>query len=372
MKKRILQVCGQLSVGGQEMMVKNFYLYIDRSEFQFDYIVYGSNIGYYEKDLIELGANIYHVSFPTIKNLSKYKNEMLDIMRKGDYSGVHSHTYTNNGLVLELAKKASIPIRISHCHSTESGKKENVFYACYKKYMRHLILKNCTHMIACGIKAGQTFYGRRKFARNGIVIKNGIDLEKFNYNEKKRDILRDTFNFQNRLVLAHIGRFVDVKNHMFLIDVAYELMKFNLDFILLLIGDGELLKQVEEYVNEKHMSDQVRFLGNRSDINELLQEIDIILCPSKYEGVPVSLIEAQATGVTCFVSTHVSEEVNITKQVKFIDIKAGDEKKWVNEIINYTPNERNEANKIMSENGYDIRQSCKKLEHIYSGNFRSL
>lgn len=364
MKTKVLQVCGQLSVGGQEMMVRNFYKYINRDVFSFDYVVYGSHIGDYEKELILLGAHVYHITYPSLKNMKQFKKEIIELIRKNRYDVIHSHTYTNNGIVLQIAKNLNVPIRISHCHSTESGKKESLIYKTYKKYMLHLIKKNSTHYIACGEKAGFSFYGKDVFSKKGIIIKNGIYLDAFKYNEETAKKIKNQLGLENEIILGHVGRFVDVKNHRYLIDILSCLKETFNNFKCLLIGDGELYEEIKEYAKQQGVQDKILFLSKRSDVNELMQAIDIILCPSKYEGLPVSLVESQASGATCLVSKNVSKEVNISGLVKFLDIDKKSINDWCQNIRSFSKHDRNQS-KIIKQKGYDIVDSCKLLEKIY-------
>lgn len=366
MKIKVLQICGQLSTGGQEMMTKNFYKYINRELFQFEYVVYGNKIGDYEKELIELGAKIYHISPPNLKRIHNFKYELNKIMKENKYNAIHSHTYTNNGIVLRIAKKNNIPIRISHCHTTNSGKNENFIYKLYKSIMKKLILNNATHFIACSKNAGLSFYGKI-FEKKGIIIKNGIDLQKFCYNVEKRNVLRNQYSLNQNIVLGHVGRFADVKNHKFLVDLMVELKKRSSKYRLVLIGDGELFNYIKDYTIEKKVQNQVLFLGNKNNIYDYLQMMDLFLLPSKYEGLPVSLIEAQSSGLKCIVSSNVSKEANITNTISYIDIDNKNIEDWCKVIEENSNLERLIHNgNILKEKGFDINDICQLLEEIYS------
>ncbi len=365
MKIRVLQVCGQLSIGGQEMMVKNFFKYINKEKFEFDYIVYGDKIGEYEEELENLGCHIYHVTIPTKSNMLTFKEEVKKIIKEGNYTVVHSHTYTNNGIILKIAYDCKVPIRISHIHSTESGKNENIIYRFYKKTMKHLILKNATHLMACGKKAGNSFYGDEQFKNRGIVIKNGINVDDFKFNQIIANEIKKKYSLDNKIVIGHIGRFVSVKNHKYIIKIIENLSKEIDNFIMIFIGDGELKSLIENEVVKKRLSNKVLFFGKRNDIDKLLQAIDIVLCPSLYEGLPVSLIEAQTSGAKCLVSTNVSKEVEITNNVSFIDIEDLSISEWCKQIKNFHRYDRTEVFKIIEKKGYNIKKSCEFLEKIY-------
>lgn len=360
---KVLQVVGQLCVGGQETMAKNFYEFIDRDHFDFDYIVYGDAIGEYEAELEEYGAHIFHVTYS--KSIFSFIKQMNSIMKKGKYDVVHSHTYTNNGLVLSIAKFNHIPIRISHCHTTESGKNNSLLYSLYHALMRKLVLASATEYIACGEKAGNIFYGRQMFQQKGVILKNGIDLKKYKFDPTIRNKIRKQYQLDGFLVCGTVSRVESVKNHGYLIKLAKQLKLLNLPVKFMIVGDGSLLSTLKKDCINEGVFEEFLFLGQRTDSDELLNAMDIFLQPSIFEGVPLAVIEAQANGLPCVVSNNVSEEVKINPNVTLLPITDQSVLKWCEQIDKFSDMGRYNNNDKLIEAGYDIRMTCKKLERIY-------
>lgn len=360
---KVLQVVGQLCVGGQETMAKNFYEYIDREHFDFDYVVYGEEIGEYEAELEEYGAHIFHVTYS--KNIFSYIKQMFLIIKNGKYDVVHSHTYTNNGLVLSVAKFCHVPNRISHCHTTESGKNNSLLYSLYHTLMRKIVLASATDYIACGEKAGEMFYGKQMFNQNGIVLKNGIDLKKYKFNQTIRNKIRAQYQLDDFLVCGTVSRIEPVKNHGYLIKIAKRMKLMNLPVKFMVVGDGSLLSTLKNECMSEGVFEEFLFLGQRNDSNELLNAMDVFLQPSIFEGVPLAVIEAQANGLPCVVSNNVSEEVKINPNVVLLSISDQSVLEWCEQIDQFSHKERYCNNDKLIEAGYDIRVTCKKLERIY-------
>ena len=368
MKKRILHVVGQLSIGGQEMMALNFFKYINREEFTFDYIVYGEHIGELEKEVLDMGGRVFHLPLTSTFNILKnYKMLYLHMLKYGPYDVVHSHTYLNNGIILLAAKKAKIKTRISHCHTSESGKSKKFIYNIYAFIMKQLIKNYSTEYIACSQNAGNHLYGKHCFNNYGIVIKNGIDLESYCFNYKKRKDVRDQLGIsKNTIVLGNVSRLSKEKNHTYMIAIAHELKKSNLNFLFLLVGGGPLLNSLKEECEKQNVSEIFLFLGPREDVPSLLQAMDIIIHPSFFEGLPVALVEAQAAGLPCIISANITHEIKMSENVSFIDIQENSISLWVKKIIEYSNVLRNNDCQQLKQNGYDIKESCKILESIYN------
>lgn len=369
MKIKILQVVGQMTIGGQEMMALNFFKYIDRDKFDFDYLVFGDNIGELEIEVLKLGGNIFHIDGRNEVGTKNFKNNLYTFMQNnGPYHVIHSHTYLNSGIVLEEAKKLNIPVRICHCHSTQSGRDEDLKYRGYRYLMTKKIMKYATHLMSCGIEAGKSFYGDDIFTKQGLIIKNGIDLNKFRYNKVIRDEVRKKLNIEKMIVLGSVSRVTDLKNQIYLLEVAKKLKNKISDFCFLIVGDGPALELLKKSSEEAELSEHFIFLGARDDIADILQAMDIFVHPSKYEGVPVCIVEAETAGLPCIISSHVSREVKMLPNIAFVDIRDEDAELWANKIVEFSRLERKDEMDIIVKYGYDIVQSCLLLSEIYEGN----
>lgn len=362
-KIRILHVIGTLKVGGAENVAMNFLRYIDRNKFQCDYLVFGEEIGEYEKEAIKLGANIIHIDDPKY-GYKRYIKNLKKIFMKEKYDVVHAHLMFNNGIILKAAYDTGIKKRISHSHSTSSGKNEGIIYKIYSSNMRRMILKYATDIVGCGTDAGRYLYGKDIFDSSGVIINNGIDINKYKYDENIQNKIKKELGLTNNLVIGHVGRFVDTKNHEFLIDIFYEISKIREDVRLLLIGDGELRKEVESKIKRLKIEDKVIMMGVRMDIEIVQQAIDVFVFPSKYEGFPVTIVEAQAASIPCIVSDSVTDKVKITDLVEFLSLEDSIEN-WSKKIMNKMMSKKIDKSNEMIKSGFDIKTLIKKMESIY-------
>ena len=277
---------------------------------------------------------------------------------------MHSHINTLSVFPLRAAKKAGVPVRIAHSHSTtnKKEKKKNMM----KMLLRPFSKKYATNYFACTEHAGRWLFGNKEYDNGNVyILNNAIDLDKFKYNEKIRIKKRKELNIENdTLVIGHIGRFVAQKNHTFLIDIFNELHKKKKNSILLLIGQGPLIDEIKQKVEMLGLSDSVKFLGQRDDVNELYNVMDLFLFPSLYEGLGMVLIEAQANGLSCIASTEVPRIVKISKDVSFLELRSSINI-WRDEIIKMIGKKNLVDINILIEKGYDIKNESIKLIKKY-------
>lgn len=366
MKKRILQVVGQLSIGGQEAMVMNFYQYIDKSKYEFDFLVYGETIGYYEEKVKTMGGHVFHIQPFKFSNIIQFQKSLRKIIcRNGPYYGVHCHTSLNSAFIIHAAKKLKIPIRITHSHTTKSGKKETWIFQAYRSVMRYLINHESTHIAACGKAAGEYLFGQKMFQKRGILIRNGMEIDRFKFRLESRNKIRNQWGLKDKFVIGHVGRFAKEKNHKFLIDTFQEILKIKSESKLLLIGDGSLKDKIKQYCQQLGIEQQVIFTGEVTNIEEFLSAMDVFAFPSFYEGFPVSVIEAQTSGLICFLSETITKEVQISPNITFLRLEDGT-KKWAEAILKTKFNPREQAHQFIESAGFSICTQVKILEKIYA------
>lgn len=368
-KIKVLQVIGGLRIGGAEKVAVDLWQSIDKTKFEFHYLVYGNEQGGYEELVKQLGGKVIHMQRPSGLRINFCKS-LIDIMKKnGPYQIVHSHLLFHSGTVLEAAEKAGVPIRIAHSHSTQNIAKSNEkilnrwLQKIYQYKMRNKINKYSTIKLACGKRAGEYLYGKEVFQKEGIYLRNRIEVDKFGYNMETRKKMREKLGLNKKMVYGHIGHLDEVKNHNFLLDV-YEIISKKEDSVLLLVGDGELKEKLQDKARKLNIENKVFFLGNRNDVNELLQAIDIVIMPSFFEGFPLSLIEAQASGVKIFAADTITKEVNITKTITYLPLERG-ANFWADVILKNNEYCRKTAVNILKKRGYDIGTLGKDLEDIY-------
>lgn len=289
---RVLHVVVNMNRGGAETLLMNLYRNIDRSKIQFDFLT--CKEGVFDEEIMQLGGNVYRVPYITEVGHLKYLKALTDFfMKYPHYQIVHSHMDKMSGFVLRAAKKAEISVRIAHSHSTRS--EGGAAARIYKWYAGTLISKYATDFVSCSKEAAEWLFGNK--SDRTVFLKNGIDLEQFKYSLKVRESIRSELKIkENQFIVGHVGRFSMPKNHSYLLEVFKEFLSYREDAILLLVGDGPLLPETKRKVEEMQLTKNVEFLGSRSDVEQLLQAFDIFLFPSFFEGFPVSVIEAQASG----------------------------------------------------------------------------
>lgn len=320
---RILQCVSNMDRAGIETMLMNFYRTIDRNEIQFDFLCNKSKPGAYDEEIKSLGGNIY-VS-PGLNPLKwfKYQKFMKQLFAEHpEYKIIHCQNEAMGFPALYAAKKAGIPVRISHSHNTMTRFDFKWPIKILYKYLLRLV---ATDYVACGVDAGKYLFGKEV-----KVIHNAIDINKFVFNEKIRNDIRKNMNLENKFVIGHVGRFEPQKNHKFLINMFYEYQKNNKDSVLMLIGDGSLENDMKELVKKLNISNKVLFLGNIPNVNEMYNAMDVFVLPSLHEGLPVVGVEAQINGLTCLFSTNVTKEVNFLNKSYFLSINSV--KSWIESL----------------------------------------
>lgn len=360
---RVAQIIGKWLGGGVESVVMNYYRHIDRTKIQFDFICDEDSTNIPYEEIEKLGGKV--ILIPPYQKVFKYHKELKKVLKDGNYKIVHSHINTLSVFSLYAAKCAGVPVRIAHSHSTtnKQEKKKNLLKQILKPFSRIF----ATNYMCCSELAGRWLFGNKEYDQDNVyLLNNAIDLDKFKYDEKIRSNKRKELNISDdTLVIGHVGRFVEQKNHRFLIDIFNEVHKQKDNSVLLLAGQGPLLEEIKEKVKELNLNDKVIFLGQRSDINELYQVFDIFCLPSLYEGLPVVGVEAQAIGLLCMLSDDMTKETKILQSTQFLSLnqKASE---WAKIILDKSKLGCNKDTvKEMSENGFNINIEANKLEKIY-------
>lgn len=359
---RVLQIVGIACNGGVEAVVLNYYRHMDKSKVQFDFVVHKHPAENFVAEVKKGGGRLYEVT-PYTKNIFAFTYEIYKIIRNGRYEIVHSNMNSLSVFPLFAAWLAGAKVRILHNHTTDA--KTEGLRTILKRVLRPFAKMFANRYWACSNLAGEWMYGKKAVQSGKItIIPNAIDLEKFAFNPDKRKLLRQKLGLENKFVLGHIGRFVYQKNHSFLIDVFAEVVKVKPEARLMLVGDGELRKNIEEKVASLGLQDKVLFLGNRNDVADLYNAMDIFLLPSHYEGLPVVGVEAQANGLKCIMSDQVTEECKMLNSIAFLPLNI-QIALWVEEIIYGRSIREDNAVKIIAKLGYGIQDACSVLGADY-------
>lgn len=359
--------------GGVEAFIKNYFNQLGKN-FNFDFMVFVKECVDREWYLGH-GAKIYYIKHAQFREPLKYKKELKRFFEnhKNEYDAIWVNVcdLANAGAILKTAKCVGIHKRIIHSHNNKlmhSGKKA-MFYMMMHTIVKYRLKNLATDFWSCSEEAGDFFYPEAiRMSAKYKVINNAIDTNAFRYDVLVRENYRKELGLDNKIVIGHVGRFHMQKNHDFLIDIFDELIKKNASYHLLLIGQGELEEGVKQKVTVLGLENNVSFLGIRNDIQCLLQAMDLFLFPSRFEGLGIALVEAQAAGLQCFTSADVvPQTVNLTGLVKYIDLKQSP-LEWADVIdstgLNY---EREECFKKIIEAGYDIITESEKMKQLMNG-----
>lgn len=352
---RVLQIIGSLERGGAETFLINLYRHIDRSKIQFDFVIYDepSENGYYQ-EVIALGGKVFKVP-PKSKGIFKSLRQLKKIIKENSYKSVWRYTESCYGAIdLIIAKSSGVSDIVLNSRSSYTDSiLQRIIHYMIKPFLPFFVSKN----YACGELAGKWMFGKHSFE----VMDNGIEVDDFRYDEEVRNRHWQEFQLQDKIVIGHVGRFHPVKNHKLIIDVFEKLKERVPESVLVLVGEGELLPQIKELVKEKHLENDVLFLGSRRDVPEMLHMMDLFIMPSLFEGFPRAFLEAQAAGLPCVVSSTISKEVDVTGNVSFVELDAPVEL-WADQIIQRCGSKKEDNVDLLKEAGYNIKDVAMKIE----------
>ena len=389
MKKiNVLVLITVMDRAGAETMMMNYLRNINREKIHMDFLINREQKADYE-DEEKLGGRIYHMCPIYPGKFHRYKKEFRNFLEEHPgYDVIHSNLEERSYFAFKIAKKMGIPVRVAHAHSAPCGRNMKMIM---RLYFRRKLQKYCTHKVACGEKAAKWLFGSdadlvemesfvngENHSKNTVVLmKNAVDTDKFSYSTDVREKVRKKMKIsRDTLVIGHVGRFTHDKNQSFLIDIFKNVNSLNKKSAMMLIGGGKpkeeisYKEEIERKVQQSGLKGKVKLLGVREDINELMQAMDILVMPSRTEGFPVTLVEAQAVGLCCLVSDAVGYDINMTEKIQYKSLEE-DASQWAQKILSMTADGQNrEAESIpmkekVIERGYEIADAAKDLEAFY-------
>lgn len=366
--KKVLMVVQLLRRGGVELVALNFARSLDREKYDVSFLlmsVGGEHDEALEKEVAAQGYRVIKTPPEASSYSAKYKY-MVKLMSEEKYDIVHSHVMFFSGLVLLAAEKCGVEKRVSHSHATKWNRKENIVFKIYKRVMRKMINRHATDILSCSKDAGSYLYGKKEYEKRGRFVANGVDTQVFAFNADMRKEKRNELNISDDEILAgHIGTIYYIKNQTFLAEVFAEMLSQNQNMRLLLVGEELDRDKVEEKARSLGVLDKIIFAGQRSDINGILQAMDIMIFPSLFEALPVSLIEAQASSLPCLISDAVTADVKFNENVDFMPLSEP-AKKWAAKAFELLDMNRESVSVEKLKNNYDINMVAAQLDEIYS------
>lgn len=370
-KERVLQIIAEpFENGGQELFITNLYKNIDKERIQFDFVVpYSGKNEKLKNEVESLGANFYaanikHKEGGLVQRISFFKT-VNKVLKENKYSIVHINSVSLLGMMFGVltAKRNQVKNIIVHSHSDGFP---TMKYKVMKKISDYILRKHADYYFACSEKAAKWKFPEEVIKqKKHIVIKNGIDVDKFKFNEEIRKEYRNQFKIDDKFVLGHVGRFAEEKNHKFIINVFEELLKKEKKAVLLLIGEGSLKSKIEEQVKEKNIQENVKFLGVRNDVNNILQAMDVFIFPSIFEGLGIAAIEAECGGLPVICSNKLPKEIEITDQLIKMSLLNSPEE-WAEKILEIKEKQvREQSYERINKCGYNIKEVANDLEMFY-------
>lgn len=356
--------------GGIESVIMNIYRNIDRTKVQFDFLLpHNMDIMAFEDEVLQMGGRIFRIIYSERESMKKAKGTLLQYFKEHpEVKVVHLHSNFPYAFPLKIAKKAGVPTRILHAHNSvllfdnEKGIKSKL------KTIRNFIVyrqidKYPTVFFSCSDLAAKSTFKDKEY----VWIKNGIELEQFEYDEQVRDELRKSFEIkEDETLIGFVGRLCSRKNPLYVLEVFKEYNKINPKSKLAFIGEGELKVSIEQKLQEYGLKDKVILPGMVSDAHKWYQAFDLFLLPSLFEGLPVVLVEGQVSGLPCLVSDTITKQINLTELIKYKSNKLS-AKEWAKDIEAMLQNEidRVKYKDEMYKAGFNVKSIAKEVEQYY-------
>lgn len=364
---RVLHNIALMDTGGIETLVMNLYRHIDKEQLLFDFLVHRPQEGFYEREIREYGGKIYRTCPFNPLHINQFKKECMDVFTNHpEYKVFHAHQELSLW-TLEYAQKAGIPTRIAHSHNAKTVVNLKYFFFLYEK----MFIKNhCTDMFMCSKPAGEWIFGKKAVREGKVKYINGIiETERFKYDEQVRREMREELGVSDKIVIGHVGRFMQQKNHMFLLEIFNEIHKMNKNTVLVLCGNGRLEDDIKAKAKALGIENDIIYTGVRNYVNiqtnRLYQALDLYLFPSLWEGLPLTGIEAQTAGLPVVMSDVIADETVVTDNVTRLSLSDSAEK-WAKTCLDILRTfERKDCQKQIVDAGFDVRNTARFLQDFY-------
>lgn len=379
---RVLHVLGNTNLGGAESRIMDLYRHTDRNRVQFDFLVHSGEEGFFEKEIRELGGRIFRVPRFRIYNYFSYRKALKEFFQKHhEFALVQGHMTSTAAIYLPIAKKAGVKKTAAHARSAgvDKGLKGTM-----TRFLRRNLADKADYLFTCSELAGISVYGEKAVQEGKtIFIPNAIDCAGFTFDPEKRKKMREELGLADALIIGHVGRFHYAKNHEYLLRVFAELCRMSAGaggstaetgadqkYHLILLGEGPLMEDTRKLAEELGVADRVHFLGNHKNIADYYQAMDYFVYPSRYEGMPGTIVEAQASGLPCLMSDTICREVIATELVETMSIEK-EPKVWaevlqrrMDALVSKQENREKYAAK-MAAAGFDVQAQAERMMRFY-------
>lgn len=335
----------------------NYYRKLNGSDIQFDFLIISDVGSPYYSEIEESGNKVFFM--PSYKKepfkIIPYLNRLFT---DNKYDVVHCNVMNSGSVILKIAKIHKVPVRILHSHATQTGDKK--WKELRNKLFCAVSLKNANTYFSCSHLAGDYLFGKDNY----YLIPNAIDVDKYSYDQQKRNFLREEEYCEKKLIVTTVGRFTRQKNPIFIVDIVDELSKMGIEFTFWWFGNGELEQEVHKYAHEKGVDKYIKFWGANPKVMDYYSAADIFILPSLYEGLPVVGIEAQVAALPVLLADTITTETKISDSVRFLPIASA--KLWAKYIAELRDCNRETIAKNLNLSEYKIENQAKKLKNLYS------
>lgn len=366
---RVLQIVGRMDRGGIETMIMNLYRHIDREKVQFDFLAHYGREAAYNEEIRELEGRIYEM--PALRDekriyywrLFSYIKALNRLFKEHpEYQVLHGHMTNTAVIYMPIAKKYGVTCRISHSHNTRA---KSGLLGAVTNLLQKPIYRCATDFFACSEGAKHWFYPEKLIRSGKIqVLANAVDAQRYRFDPQQRERIRKDLHLEGKLVVICVARFRPEKNQAFLLDVLREMRKVRDDVVFVFAGEGPCEEEVKNRAKEACLVEYTRFLGMRTDIPDVLSASDAFVLPSLWEGLPVTVIEAQANGLHCVVTEGLTEEMNALGMVEYVPLQKGPGV-WADALFQAAAHLRRDTYEEMKDSGYDINTTAPWLQEFY-------
>ena len=339
----------------------NLYRNMDSERIQFDFLTEYPEEYAYDAEVERRGGHVWRTTVREDHNLIRFRQEVRNLLADHpEYRVVHCHNYTVGNIILSEAERANVTTRIAHAHNNQ--------IVCDSRYLPKQIMKrffpiHATDLMACSREAGDFFFRNRSFT----VLRNAIDVDDFKPDSVVRANVRAELGIEEAtLVVGHVGRLHAQKNHKLLLEAFVCLHSLQPASTLMMVGSGPLHDEICQYIHDLNLDGAVIMLENRHDMNRLYQAMDVFCLPSMFEGLGIVAVEAQAAGLPCVISDHVSAEAILTPLVT-VEPLASTPESWANAVIDAAgmPLAHADYTSDIKAKGYDVHGTARRMQEFY-------